>query len=77
MIRPPEPEDLRDFAGRVIRILDDRQLTYAICGSLAAMEYGEPRLSIDVDLMVLAPLDALAGFVSGPGSGPGSCRRRT
>jgi hypothetical protein len=63
MIRPPEPDDLSSFARSVIRLLDDRQLAYAICGSLAAMEYSEPRLSIDVDLMVLAAPEELAGFV--------------
>ncbi len=54
MIRPPDPQDLRAFAERVVRLLDDHDIGYALCGSFAAMEYSEPRLSIDVDLMILA-----------------------
>ena len=54
MIRPPDPQDLRAFAERVVRLLEDHDINYAICGSFAAMEYSEPRLSIDVDLMILA-----------------------
>lgn len=54
MIRPPEPEDLRAFTRRVIHLLDGCEIPYAICASFAAMEYSEPRLSIDVDLMLMA-----------------------
>ncbi len=67
MIRPPEPEDLKTFAGRIVRLLDAGGIPYAICGSIAAMEYSEPRLSIDVDLMVLAEPAQLAPFVEAVG----------
>jgi hypothetical protein len=63
VIRPPDREDLGTFAWRVIRLLDECELEYAICGSIAAMEYGEPRLSIDVDLMLLAEPRHLTRFV--------------
>jgi hypothetical protein len=47
MIRPPDPEDLKAFATRVVGLLESTGIPYAVCGSLAAMEYSEPRLSID------------------------------
>jgi hypothetical protein len=62
MIRPPEPDDLRAFTGRIVELLEDCEVPYAICGSMAAMEYSEPRLSIDVDLMVLIETDQLLNF---------------
>ncbi|MBK7779251.1 MAG: hypothetical protein IPJ58_00395 [Ardenticatenia bacterium] len=64
MIRPPDPEDLKAFATRVVSLLESTGLPYAVCGSLAAMEYSEPRLSIDVDLMVTADSAQLAGIVA-------------
>jgi hypothetical protein len=63
MKRPPEPEDLETFARHIVGLLEEQRLAYAIGGSLAAMEYSEPRLSIDVDIMVLAEPEALAQFV--------------
>lgn len=38
-------------------------MTYAIGGSVAAMMYSEPRFTIDVDLMVSAPLPQLNQLV--------------
>lgn len=64
MIRPPDPEDPKTFATRVIGLLETTGIPYAVCGSLAAMEYSEPRLSIDVDLMVTAGTAQLASVVA-------------
>jgi hypothetical protein len=63
MIRPPEPGDLKEFAKRIVSLFETLEMPYAICGSLAAMEYGEPRLSIDVDFMLLTQPAHLAQFV--------------
>jgi hypothetical protein len=62
-MHPPEPDDLRSFAQRVLRLLEAHGIEYAICGSMAAMEYGEPRLSIDVDLMLWVESSALPKFI--------------
>lgn len=62
-MRPPEPEDLRAFAQRVLELLEEQGIDYAIGGSMAAMEYGEPRLSIDVDVMVWADHVSLPRFI--------------
>ncbi len=63
MIRPPEPGDLQAFARAVIALLDVLDIPYAIGGSVAAMEYGEPRLTLDIDLMVDAGRPQLAALV--------------
>lgn len=67
MIRPPEPEDLQGFARALVALLDDLGIPYAIGGSVAAMEYGEPRLTIDIDFMVDAGRDQLVAFVDAVG----------
>ena len=51
---PISPEDQRDFNRRLIATLEALGVVYAIGGSVAAMMYSEPRLTIDVDLMVAA-----------------------
>lgn len=43
----------------IVGVLDDLGIPYAIGGSLAAMAYGEPRLTRDIDVVArLAPADA-------------------
>ena len=56
---PISPEDQRGFNRRLIATLELLGVTYAIGGSVAAMMYSEPRFTIDVDLMVSAPVDQL------------------
>ncbi len=56
---PISPEDQRDFNRRLIAALEALDVTYAIGGSVAAMMYSAPRFTIDVDLMVSAPLSQL------------------
>jgi hypothetical protein len=60
---PISPEDQRDFNRRLIATLEALGVAYAIGGSVAAMMYSEPRFTIDVDLMVSAPLDQLNQLV--------------
>lgn len=60
---PISPEDQRDFNRRLITTLEQLDVVYAIGGSVAAMMYSEPRLTIDVDLMVTAPLSKLNQLV--------------
>lgn len=67
MIRPPEPEDLQGFGRAVVALLESLGIPYAIGGSVAAMEYGEPRLTIDIDLMIDAGRDQLESFVTAIG----------
>lgn len=57
------PDDLRSFNRRLIETLEKIGIIYAIGGSVAAMIYSEPRLTIDVDLMIAAPLDKISQLV--------------
>ncbi len=57
------PDDLRSFNRRLIDALEKLGVVYAIGGSVAAMIYSEPRLTIDVDLMIAAPLDKISQLV--------------
>ena len=48
---------------RLVTTLEALDVTYAIDGSVAAMMYSEPRFTIDVDLMVSAPLKQINQLV--------------
>ena len=60
---PILPDDQRSFNRRLIDTLEQLGVVYAIGGSVAAMIYSEPRLTIDVDLMIDAPLEKLEQLV--------------
>src|SRR5512139_1779437 len=60
---PISPEDQRSFNRRLIAALEALGVTYAIGGSVAAMMYSQPRFTIDVDLMLSAPLNQLNQLV--------------
>lgn len=60
---PISPDDQRAFNLRLFTTLESLGVTYAIGGSVAAMMYSEPRFTIDVDLMVSAPLNLLNQLV--------------
>ncbi|MDW8327812.1 MAG: hypothetical protein RMK99_14705 [Anaerolineales bacterium] len=63
MNRYPEPENQRSFVVRVVQTLEKLHIPYAIGGSLAAMVYSAPRLTMDVDIMILADEASLARLV--------------
>lgn len=51
-----------EFLADLIRRLESRDLTYALVGSIAAMSYGEPRATLDIDVVVVldtSDVDAL------------------
>lgn len=60
---PAAPDDLRSFNHRLIDALEKIGVVYAIGGSVAAMIYSEPRLTIDVDLMIAASPDKIGQLV--------------
>ncbi len=57
--KPISHDDQRAFNLRLVTTLEALGVTYAIGGSVAAMMYSAPRLTIDLDLMVSAPLKQL------------------
>jgi hypothetical protein len=56
-----EPSDLMK---RVVTILENFHLRYFVTGSIASMYYGEPRLTLDVDIVVDLPLARVREFCS-------------
>jgi len=61
--KPISPEDQRAFNARLIALLEQLNIPYAIGGSVAAMVYGEPRLTVDIDVMLHAQPEDLARLV--------------
>lgn len=55
--------DQRKFNLRLIDALDMLEIVYAIGGSIAAMAYSEPRLTNDIDLLIVADVDELSKLV--------------
>jgi hypothetical protein len=60
---PIPPEDQRSFNHRLIGALEKLGLAYAIGGSVAAMVYSEPRVTIDIDVMLDAQPSELKRLV--------------
>jgi hypothetical protein len=52
----PEPDPLAPFLGPLERL----GLPYRVTGSIAASVYGEPRLTADVDVVLLAKVADIA-----------------
>lgn len=48
----------------VVRMLTEREIEYFITGSVAAMRYGEARLTRDIDIVVQLRPEHIAGLVS-------------
>jgi len=47
--------DQQQLVRKVIEVLEGRRLTYMLVGSLASGVYGEPRLTLDIDVVVALP----------------------
>jgi hypothetical protein len=52
MTEPVRPNELRAFFAYVIDVLERLEIPYMIVGGFAAIFYGEPRLTLDVDIVV-------------------------
>jgi hypothetical protein len=63
MTRSPNPADQQAFIRRLVTVLEGMNVQYAIGGSIAAMEYSESRLTLDVDIMVLAEANQIEQLV--------------
>jgi hypothetical protein len=53
-----------DFYNAFIRKLNDLQVRYMVTGSVAAIFYGEPRLTHDVDLVLVLGIGSVKRFVA-------------
>lgn len=54
----PAPDPLAAFLGPLERL----GLPYCITGSVAASVYGEPRLTADIDVVLLMRMEDIAGL---------------
>jgi len=52
MLQPPSPDELADLFAYVVSILERLSIPYMVVGGFAAITYGEPRLTLDVDIVV-------------------------
>ena len=46
--------DLYDEFRKLIAVLDEQQIDYALCGGMAMAVYDHPRATIDIDLLILS-----------------------
>jgi hypothetical protein len=51
-MEPVRDNELKAFFARVIEVLQSLSIPYMVVGGFAAIFYGEPRLTIDVDIVV-------------------------
>lgn len=58
-----QQNELQDFFKYVIDVLDDLQISYMVVGEFAAILYGEPRFTMDVDIVVDMQLPHVTSFV--------------
>jgi hypothetical protein len=52
MTEPVRPNELRAFFAYVIDVLERLDIPYMVVGGFAAIFYGEPRLTLDVDIVI-------------------------
>lgn len=48
-----------EFLADLVRRLESREVTYALVGSIATMSYGEPRATLDIDVVVALGVSGL------------------
>lgn len=53
-----------DLVRMIIRIFDKLSIPYFVTGGMAAIAYGEPRYTNDVDVVADIPLESAAAFVA-------------
>jgi len=52
VLQPPSPDELTDLFSYVVSVLERLNIPYMVVGGFAAITYGEPRLTLDVDIVV-------------------------
>lgn len=60
----PHDNELRAFFTYVVEVLEKLEIPYMVVGGFAAIFYGAPRLTIDVDIVVDMQVQHLRAFVS-------------
>ncbi len=52
MLQPPSPDEIANLLVYVVAVLERLKIHYMIVGGFAALIYGEPRFTADVDIVV-------------------------
>ena len=63
-MEPVRDYELRSFFTYVIQVIERLDIAYMVVGGFAAIMYGEPRLTIDVDIVVDIKPEHMARFVA-------------
>ncbi len=58
-----QPSELRAFFSHVIDVFERLAIPYMVVGGFAAIFYGEPRLTLDVDVVVDMQIRHIQPFV--------------
>jgi hypothetical protein len=64
VLQPPSPDELTDLFSYVVSVLEQLNISYMVVGGFAAITYGEPRLTLDVDIVVDMQLRHVDPFVA-------------
>jgi hypothetical protein len=62
-VTPTSPQELSQFFSHVVDVLERLNIPYMVAGGFAAIFYGEPRLTIDVDIVTDIKLQHLPAFI--------------
>ena len=54
-----------ELLGRIVEVLEGLKIPYLVTGSVAAMAYGEPRLTNDIDIVAAVEYSHIPGLLAG------------
>ena len=63
-MEPPGEYELKAFFTHVVNVLERLKIPYMVVGGFAAVFYGEPRLTLDVDIVVDMRPEHICPFVA-------------
>jgi hypothetical protein len=64
VLQAPSSDELTDLFSYVVSVLERLNIPYMVVGGFAAITYGEPRLTLDVDIVVDMQLRHVDDFVA-------------
>jgi len=56
-------QELNDFFATIVRVMERLEIPYMVAGGFAAIFYGEPRLTIDIDIVTDIKLSHVKPFL--------------
>jgi hypothetical protein len=63
MLKKTSPQELSDFFTYVVGVMERLEIPYMVAGGFAAIFYGEPRLTIDVDIVADIKIEHVKAFI--------------